>query len=77
MPRTPKTTNAERAESDIVIDLGDGYSTTYHEGDVIAPQHRGLPTRAANLPPTTEQPDDVEARGDLAPDRIIGADVVK
>jgi hypothetical protein len=70
MPKASSRTSGERAAGDIEIDLGNGYSVTYRDGDVVAPQHRDLPTRAASLPKSMTTQDEDREPGDLAPDRL-------
>jgi hypothetical protein len=74
MARERSTKRPEVAEHDMEVDLGNGYSTVYREGDRIAEPHRGLPSKRASLPKTftLQDDDDEQARGDLAPDRLKG-----
>jgi hypothetical protein len=70
MARTRTSKATEVAPHDVEVDLGNGFSTIYREGERIPPEHQGKPTKRASLPKGfTTQVDD-EPKDDLAPNRI-------
>ena len=53
MPRAKTVTAPDVAATDLSVDLGGGYTTTYRKGESIPERHQGLPTHeVTDLPPT-------------------------